>query len=155
MADWPVAAMGNQPWSRNAASKIKDLIFILRNSKLTFALHESLWRVYSCIVLLFTKNKNHDTSSLPCIFCMYLQFFSYIIWSLLLFSRTVALSRTHKVRVLARTYVQWDISVLVQKNRSINKSVREKLDNIDFFDEIYASRCFNLLRQQGINKDIV
>ena len=86
MADCPAAAMGNQPWSRNAASKIKDLIFKLRNSKLTTPPRESLWGVYWCIILLFTKNKTYDTSSLHVFFaCIFDIFFSYTICSFLIF----------------------------------------------------------------------
>ena len=35
----------------------------------------------------------------------------------------------------------------VRENRITNKSLREKLDNIDSFDEMYASRCFNWLEK--------
>ena len=111
MADCPVAAMGNQPWSRNAASKIKDLIFILRNSKLTFALHESLWRVYSCIVLLLllTKNKKHDTSSLSCIFCVYLQKnFIHYLRPLTFFSHSNAVSLENTTAVVRiKIFERW------------------------------------------------
>ena len=37
----------------------------------------------------------------------------------------------------------------VWENRITNKSLREKLDNIDSFDEIYASRCFNWLEKMA------
>ena len=47
-------------------SKVKDLIFTLRNSKLTFPPHESLWSVYWWFVLLFYKKyKTYDTTSRP------------------------------------------------------------------------------------------
>ena len=35
----------------------------------------------------------------------------------------------------------------IRKNRIFNKSLREKLDNIDLFEEIYAARCFNWLEK--------
>ena len=35
----------------------------------------------------------------------------------------------------------------VRENRITSKSLRERFDNIDSFDEIYASRCFNWLEK--------
>ena len=35
----------------------------------------------------------------------------------------------------------------IRENRISNKSLREKLDNIDSFEEIYATRCFNWLEK--------
>ena len=35
----------------------------------------------------------------------------------------------------------------IRENRISNKSLREKLDNIDSFEEIYATRCFNWLEE--------
>ncbi len=35
----------------------------------------------------------------------------------------------------------------IRENRISNKLLREKLDNIDSFEEIYATRCFNWLEK--------
>ena len=35
----------------------------------------------------------------------------------------------------------------IRENKVSNKSLREKLDNIDSFDEIYSTRCFNWLEK--------
>ena len=79
--------------------------------------------------------------------------FSAILINLLLWGcETLALTKQHQTR-LKSCYNKWIRAMTgkkwkeVREHRFINKSLREKLDNIDSFDEIYASRCFNWLEK--------
>ena len=46
--------------------------------------------------------------------------------------------------IRAMTSTRWKE---IRENRISNKFIREKLDNIDSFGEIYATRCFNWLEK--------
>jgi len=79
--------------------------------------------------------------------------FSAIVINLLLWGcETWALTKQHQNR-LNSCYNKWIRAMTgtkwkeVREHRITNKSLREKLDNIDSFDEIYASRCFNWLEK--------
>ena len=79
--------------------------------------------------------------------------FSAIVVNLLLWGcETWALTKKHRDR-LNSCYNKWIRAMTgtkwkeIRENRISNKSLREQFDNIDSFDEIYASRCFNWLEK--------
>ena len=79
--------------------------------------------------------------------------FSAIVINLLLWGcETWALTKLQQNK-LDSCYNKWIRAMTgtkwkeVREHRITNKSLREKLDNIDSFHEIYASRCFNWLEK--------